>query len=297
MRSNFLIVRAVFASIIVALLIIIAKIIGWYITDSPTILASLTDSLLDIAASLINFIAAKYALQPPDNEHRFGHGKAEDLAVFAQSTFFSLSGIFIIVVSIKRIIHPKLIERGFVGIAIMLISILITVVLISYQSYVVHKTRSSIVKADRLHYSVDLLTNIAVIISLYLSTLFNSKIIDPIFALFIAIYIIYGAGRLLSTAFRNLMDQELQTSEKRKLDKIIMSHPKVKGYHDLKTRYAGRKPFIQFHLELDGKMSLYASHTIADTIEEKIKDRFQGAEVIIHQDPAGIKEKKEFLGL
>jgi ferrous-iron efflux pump FieF len=297
MKSNFLIKRAVSASILTSSIIIIAKIIGWYVTDSLTILASLTDSLLDIAVSFINFIAAKYALQPPDDEHRFGHGKAEDLAVFAQSAFFSLSGIFIMVVSIKRLIYPTFIEKSGVGIVIMLFSVFITIALVSYQSYVVRRTRSNIVKADRVHYSMDLFSNIAVIASLYLSTLFNSKIIDPIFALFIAIYIIYNAGKLISSAFNNLMDREFKISEKKKLHKIIMSYSEVKGYHDLKTRHSGRESFIQFHIELDGKMSLYASHEVAEKIEQQIMQIFQEAEIIIHQDPVGIQEKKQFYKL
>lgn len=294
MVNNFLILRAIYASISVSSLIIIAKIIGWYITDSTTILASLTDSLLDVTASLINFIAAKYALQPPDNEHRFGHNKAEDLAVFAQSSFFGLSGIFVIMVSIKRLIVPKVIEHDILGIYIMLFSIVVTIFLLVYQTYVLKKTSSNIVKADRLHYSFDLLTNFAVIISLYLSGIFNNKFIDPLFAIFIAVYILYGAAKLLINALNNLMDHEFEEEEKSKIHKIIMSSKQALGYHDLKTRKAGRKYFIQFHLEMDGNISLIQSHNIAEDIEKKLKDEFENLEIIIHQDPEGIDEEKQF---
>lgn len=293
MKNDHLIIRAVYASVITAILILLAKVVAWYVTDSPTILATLTDSFLDIAASLINFVAAKYALQPPDNEHRFGHGKAEDLAVFTQSTFFGLSGIFIIVISIKRIIYPiHTLDSGF-GIMVMIFAIVATSMLIVYQTYTYKKTSSSIVKADRLHYGVDLLTNFAVIISLYLSEKFNSKIIDPIFAMFIALYLLYGAWSLLRQAFHNLLDHEFNEEKKKILHNIILSDKNVKGYHALKTRYAGRKSFVQFHLELDGAMSLNESHNIADKIESQIIDKFKDVEVIIHQDPERLHDTRQ----
>lgn len=294
MKNGSLVIRAVYASIGVAIMILIAKVLAWYITDSPSVLATMTDSFLDIAASFINFIAAKYALQPPDNEHRFGHGKAEDLAVFTQSTFFGLSGFFILVVSAKRLIHPVGIVENEFGIAVMIFSIISTTILILYQTHVYRKTSSNIIRADRLHYTIDLLTNFSVIVSLYLSQRFNSKIIDPIFAIMIALYLIYGAWQLLSRAFHNLLDHEFNQKDKDKLHKLILSNPKVKGYHDLKTRYAGRQAFIQFHMELDGKMSLNESHHISDDIEESIMKTFKGAEVLIHQDPEELNEVKQF---
>ena len=127
-----------------------------------------------------------------------------------------------------------------------------------------------------------------------MSSIIDSKIIDPVFAIVIALYILYGAWELLSKAFNNLMDHEFQNKEKKKLQEIIMSHKKVKGFHDLKTRYAGRKPFVQFHLELDGKMTLMESHDIAEYLEQKIMEAFEGAEVIVHQDPEGVDEKRQF---
>jgi ferrous-iron efflux pump FieF len=290
--NNYLVLRAVSASIFTAILILISKVVAWYVTDSPTILATMTDSFLDISASFINFIAAKYALQPADNEHRFGHGKAEDLAVFTQSTFFGLSGLFIIVIAVKRIVHPEVTKASGFGIAVMVFSIFATLLLIIYQTYSYRKTSSKILKADRLHYVIDLFTNVAVIASLYLSEKLASKIIDPIFAICIALYLLYGAWDLLSSAFHNLLDHEFKSSEKDKLHEVIMSHKKVQGYHDLKTRYAGRHSFIQFHLELEGKMTLHESHDISEEIEDRILKEFKRAEVIIHQDPAELYGKE-----
>ncbi len=293
--SNFLIKRATYMSVVVSLIIVLIKLLAWYYTDSPTIFASFTDSMLDIASSLLNFVAARYSMQPPDNEHRFGHGKVEDLAVFSQSVFFVLSGVFVLGVSIKRILVPMPLEHGFFGIMVMIFSIIVTVFLISYQSYVVKKTNSRIVAADRLHYSMDLLTNLAVIISLLLSLYFDNAYIDPVFALFISFYIIFNAVKLITSAFKNLTDHEMEDKKKERVKEIILSNPKVKGFHDLKTRYSGRKPVIQFHLELDGNMSLHDAHNISEDLEQKILKVFRGADIIIHQDPHNIDEEVNFV--
>lgn len=288
-----LIIRATFASIITACMILLAKIAAWYETDSPAVLGTMLDSFLDIAASCINFSAAKYALQPPDEEHPFGHGKAEDLAVFTQSSFFGMSGVFIIIVAIKKILHPVSLQGVDFGIAVMAFSIVVTTLLLIYQTYVYKSTGSTIVKADRFHYSIDLITNIVVIASLYLADFFDSKFIDPFFAILIAVYILYGAAQLFIRAFNNLLDHEFNDDDKKKLHEIILSHNAIKGYHAVKTRYAGRQHFIQFHLELDGKMSLNQAHKIADEIEEKILLKFKDAQVIIHQDPARLNDTRK----
>jgi cation diffusion facilitator family transporter len=289
-----LVIKATIASMAVAIITIISKVVAWLSTDSSSILASLTDSLLDFISSFINFIAARYALQPPDEEHRFGHGKAEDLAILVQSSFFVISGLFVIGVAVKKIIFPQPVDNSFIGMGLMSFSIFTTLLLVLYQSYVIKNTYSMIVKADRLHYFVDFFTNSAVIASLLISEIWNNKIIDPIFALTISAYMLFQAGKLFTGAFRNLMDHELSDEAKNKLKSIILSHPDVKGFHDLKTRYSGSKPIIQFHLEMDGNVSLYKAHNIAETVEEMIKKKFKRAEVIIHQDPEDIVEEREF---
>jgi ferrous-iron efflux pump FieF len=289
-----LVIRATVASMATAAIIIIAKTIAWATTDSSSVLASLIDSLLDIISSFINFLAARYAMQPPDSEHRFGHGKAEDLAVLVQSSFFIISGIFVTIVAVKKIITPQELDNSELGFWLIIFSLAISALLMIYQTYVIKSTSSNIIKADRLHYFTDFFTNGAVIVSLFLSIFLKSKIIDPIFAIIIAIYMLYEAFKLFKEAFRNLMDHEFTETDKKLLQQIITSHKDVKGFHDLKTRHSGSKPIIQFHLEMDGKVSLYEAHTIAEAVEILIKQKFKNAEVIIHQDPEGVNEKREF---
>lgn len=292
-QSN-LVLSAVCASVLTALFILASKVFAWYLTNSSTVLASFIDSFLDITASFINYIAVRYSRRPPDNEHRFGHERAEDLAVFIQSSLFAISGIFILIQSVKRLIIPKAIEREDIAIYVMVFSIVLTSLLVLYQRYVYSQTRSKIIKCDSLHYSIDLFTNFFVIIALYLSYKFKNYSIDPIFAGIIAIYMLFGAFRLLIPIFNNLMDHEFDEVEKKKLHKIILSHKDVKGYHDLKTRHAGCKSFIQLHLELDRDISLRKAHRIGDVVEEMIRKEFRGVEIIIHQDPEGVEEKVQF---
>lgn len=294
-ENDQLIIKATCFSLAVALIIVLAKLFAWYYTDSTVILASFADSMLDIAASFINLIASRYALQPPDNDHRFGHGKAEDLAVFSQSSFFIISGVFVLGVSIKKLIVPTPLENDKLGIITMAFSILLTIFLILYQNYAYKRTKSKIIKADRLHYSVDLLSNLAVIIALFLSKYLNNPYIDPIFAIGIAGYIIFEALKLLSSAFRNLMDHEMEEKDRKKIKSIIMANKKVKGFHDLKTRYSGRKPVIQFHIELDSKMPLYEAHEIAEDLEVELYKAFKKADIIIHQDPYGESKEVNFV--
>jgi cation diffusion facilitator family transporter len=284
-ERGFLVQAATYASVGCALLIVAIKIIGWLKTDSISMLASLSDSLLDVGSSLINMLAVKYALQPPDDEHRFGHNKAEDLAVFTQSAFFAVSGAFLLINCIKRFFDPQNVENSDIGIIVMILSIVISIILIIFQRYVIKKTNSHVIEADHLHYTVDLLSNIGVIIAIILGNYFHTNLIDPLFGFLISIYIFIGAWKLLKKAFKNLMDHEFEEQEKNKITEVINKHPEVYSIHHLKTRYAGSKPFIQFHLVMDGNMILDKAHKIAHEIEDSLLEIFPDADIIIHQDP------------
>ena len=274
-------------------LIIIAKIFGWLATGSVTMLASLVDSLLDICVSIMNLITVRYAMQPPDSEHRFGHGKAEDLAVFIQASFFGLSGVYLIYNAITRTIigNDYVIKSTNIGIGVLVFSILVNLAIILFQNYVMRRAKSKVIEADSLHYLTDFFTNIASIIGISLASYFGIYWFDGIAAIAISFYIIFTAARLFKSSFKNLMDHELDYESKEKIIKIIRSHSKVMGFHDLKTRYAGAQPFIQFHIELNEDTTLKDAHAIAQEVEEKILESFPNAEILIHQDPSGVNEK------
>ena len=274
-------------SVGVALIIISVKLVAWVMTDSLSLLSSLVDSVLDVLASLISFFAVRYSLQPADEDHRFGHGKAEDIAAFAQSAFIAGSGAFIFIEAISRFITPHKIEHEAVGIAVMVFSSILTLALISYQRHVIKHTNSSAIKADSLHYHTDLLVNALVILSFIVVMVWDVPIVDPILAFVISAYIFMSAWKVGRGAFDKLMDKEFDDSERKRIMDVILSHPEVKGMHDLRTRSSGIKPFIQFHLELDREISLVKAHEISDVVEMELIEIFPNAEVLIHQDIEG----------
>ena len=290
--------RATSFSLCVGGTLVVLKVGAWLFTDSLSMMSSLADSLLDVISSTLNFVAVRYALQPPDNEHRFGHGKAEELATLAQSTFICGSGVFLIIAGIRRLITPEPVHNNAIGIAVMLVSLVLTLLLVYYQRRVVLKTGSSSIAADATHYFIDFLTNAGVIVALLLTAFLGWSVADPLMAIFIAVYIIWGAFSLGTKAFQNLMDREFSDEERAQISRIVASHPEVMGIHDLRTRKSGIYRFIQFHLDLPSNISLKRAHEISDAVESLLLETFPKTEILIHQDPLEAHEsKKVFAGV
>ena len=283
---------AAIASVSVALVLIATKFAAWVLTDSVSLLSTLIDSFLDAAASILNLIAVHHALQPADREHRFGHGKAEPLASLAQSAFICGSAVFLLIEAGQRIAHPRDIANTDIGYAVMVFSIVLTVILVGFQRYVVKKSGSIAINADSLHYQTDVLINLGVMVSLFLSSSLGWLYADPLIAALIAVYIVKGAWGIGNSALAILMDRELEDDERQKIRDIVMAHSEVKGLHDLRTRSSGINSFIQFHLELDGEMKLRDAHEISEQVELELMDAFPNAEVIIHEDPEGVEEAR-----
>jgi ferrous-iron efflux pump FieF len=281
---------ATYASVSVAAFLIVIKLAAWLATDSVSVLSSLVDSVLDSIASLVNLIAVRHALTPADQEHRFGHGKAESIAGLGQAAFIAGSAAFLIFESVRRFVTPQEISHGNIGVGVMAVSIVLTFLLVRYQMHVVRKTGSTAINADSLHYRGDLLVNIAIIVSLILSTQLAMTWVDPAIAILIALYILYNAWLVARDALDALMDREFPDDDRQRILDIAAAHPQVKGAHDLRTRRSGLQPFIQLHLELDGDITLNDAHIISDQVEADIIAAFPGAEVIIHQDPEGLAE-------
>ena len=284
--------QATWASVAVASILIAVKTATWVLTGSISILSSLVDSVMDVMASLVNLVAVHHALQPPDAEHRFGHGKAESLAGLGQAAFIAVSAIFIMFEAARRMVTPRPVDHADVGIAVMVFSIVLTIALVVFQRYVVRRTDSIAVSADALHYETDVLINASVIVSLVLSMWLGWHRADPLFGLAIAVYLLRGAWRIARRTLDVLMDREFANEDRDRIRDIVLAHPRVKGMHDLRTRSSGVQPFIQLHLELDGDMPLSAAHEIADEVEARIKERYPGAEILIHQDPEGLIEEQ-----
>ena len=291
-QSARLMKAATYASVSVAGVLIAAKFAAWVLTGSVSMLSTLIDSLLDAAASVLNLIAVHHALSPADKEHRFGHGKAEALSGLTQAAFISGSAVFLLIEAVERLMNPKGIVNTEIGYGVMGLAIVLTLVLVAFQRHVVAKTGSVAIAADSVHYRMDILVNISVIVSLLLSSRFRLGWADPVIALAIAGYILKGAWQIGINAYHMLMDRELSEAERQAIKKIAMDHPDVSGVHDLRTRSSGTSQFIQLHLEMDGSITLHEAHTISDAVEEKILETYPNAEVLIHEDPAGIMEKR-----
>jgi ferrous-iron efflux pump FieF len=273
------------ASMSVATVLIVAKTLAWLVTDSVGMLSSLIDSALDLVSSLITFAAIRLALTPADEDHRFGHGKAEALAGVAQAGFITASAGGLLLTVVDRFLHPRAVQEELVGALVSAFAIVLTVALMLFQSHVVRRTGSLAIAADRVHYTTDFVTNIAVGIGIWLSSRLNEPLIDLAVAVGVALYLGAGAWSIGRHSTDVLMDRELPSVDRRKILDIARRHPGVRSVHDLRTRSSGLHQFIQMHLVLHPTMSLGRAHVISDSVEAAIRDAYPQAEVIVHIDP------------
>lgn len=285
--TKFRLIRfATYASVAVAVVLLFIKLAAWLRSDSVSILASLLDSALDIAASLMIAVAVHIAQTPADHEHRFGHGKAEPLASLAQSVFIAGSAVYLLVYAIDRLLHPHTLHHTDSAMLYMAVSLLLTLVLIGFQRYVIHKTQSTAIRADSLHYVSDVMTNLLVIAGLWLS---HIQWLDPILAIFIALWILHSAVHIGKEAANQLLDRELPETVREQIQRIILNTPNVKGYNDLRTYQSGPNYFVQLDLELDDHLSLKQSHEIAEQVTRALEAAFDNIDVMIHQEPVSLK--------
>ncbi len=280
---------ATYAAVGVAGSLIAIKLWAWAVTGSIAMLASLVDSTLDLVASGLNLIAVSHALTPADEEHRFGHGKAEALAGLGQAAFIGGSAAFLLFESLDRLIVPQPIEHTSVGLSVMGVSIALTLSLVLFQRYVISRTRSLAIGADHLHYVTDIATNIGVIVAFVLAGAWGWTYADPLISLAISATIGWGAFKILGGSYYELMDTEFNEADRLRIKSIVTAHKEVISLHDLRTRRAGQNSFIQMHLELPPDMTLAEAHRISDEVEAEIRKAFPDAEVLTHQDPAGLE--------
>jgi ferrous-iron efflux pump FieF len=280
------------ASVSVAAILAVAKLAAAFLTGSVAILSLLIDSLADLVASGVTFVAVRIAQQPPDQMHRFGHGKAEALAALVQAALVAGTASFVLIEALRRMLRPVPVEGDAIGIAVIIFSLVATVGLVLLQRYVVARTGSPAIAADRLHFTSDLLTNAAVLVSLLITARYKLPIIDPLMGAFVALVLLRGTIGIGRRAINELMDRELPTSHRAEIERIVMAHPEVAGIHDLRSRQAAGTRFIEFHIELDGAMNVRDAHKVTDALEHELAAAFPDSEVIIHQEPAGLTDER-----
>lgn len=277
--------RAARVAVGVALGLALAKIGAGLLVNSVAILASAVDSLLDAFASFMNLLAIRIAHAPPDEEHRYGHTKAESLATAGQGLLIGGSSVYLFIEGAKRILAPEPWNAPAVGLGTMAAAALASAGLVAYMRRVARQTGSSALEADAAHYATDVLANLAVLAGVVVVWLTGLQFLDGALTLGVALYVGASAFGLLRGATRVLMDEEIPREDRERIVRAI--HPflgRVRSYHGLRTRSAGQRYFVELHLEMDGDVALRDAHALGVEVEEAIRSAVPSSQVLIHLD-------------
>ena len=284
-ENEILMKRASYASVGVALVLIILKMVTFFITGSVAILSTLFDSCQDSITSVINVITIRQANEPADSEHRFGHGKAQAIGSLTQAFIIIIASCFLLYESVDRFCHPKELNQISLGLWITVIAIVLTILLVRYQTFVINQTGSLSIRADRAHYAGDIMMNVGVIVAMLASYYLKWTKVDSLFGLVVSFYLFWAVYQIIRDSFKMLMDAEMPEDFRKEIQAIAHSFPQISIIHDLKTRQSGTRAFVQFCVHLDNSLTLKQAHDITDKIEDRIKERFPDTEVIIHPEP------------
>ena len=279
---------AALASIVTAMFLAGLKLWAVWRTDSTAMLGSLADTSLDLVASIATLIGVWIAATPADEEHRFGHGKAEALAAMFQVVLISISALGLAWRAIAQWLAGGRVAAANEGIAVSLAALAATFALLWWQRRVIRQTGSLAIKTDNVHYKSDLFLNIGVIAALVLDRHLGVAGADPLFGLGIAIWLAWGAWRASSEAIDHLMDREWSDERREQVLAVLSRHPELRGVHALRTRTSGSHDFAQFHAMVAPDMTVAEAHRVMDELEERIEREFPGVEVLIHPDPEGL---------
>ncbi len=278
-------------SVATATILIVVKAIAWRASDSVAILASLSDSALDLVASLITLYAVRYAAAPPDAEHRFGHGKAEAFSSLLQGGLVFASGALIGREAFHAIFNPRPVEHGLAGVIVMIVSIVLTLALITAQSRVLKASGSIAIAGDRAHYAADLGSNAVALIGVGAASWLGLSWVDAAAGLLVALWLIWGAIVVFRDASDQLLDRELPEADRERIVTLATADPRLLGVHQLRTRASGPYIHMQMHADLASDISLAEAHAIIVAAENRLLQAFPSADIIIHPDPRGLAEK------
>lgn len=277
-------------SVATATVLIIVKAIAWQASDSVAILASLSDSALDLVASLVTLFAVRYAAAPPDAEHRFGHGKAEAFSSLVQGGLVFASGALIGREAFHAFLNPRPVEHGLAGVVVMIISIVLTLALITAQTRVLKASGSIAIAGDRAHYAADLGSNAVALVGVGAASWLGLSWVDAAAGLVVALWLIWGAIGVFREASGQLMDTELPEEDRARILALATADPRILGVHQLRTRASGPYVHMQMHADLAADISLAEAHTIMVEAEDRLLEAFPAADILIHPDPRGKAE-------
>jgi len=287
--------RAALASVALALVLLVAKAWAAYLTDSTAMLGSLADTALDVVASITTLVGVRIAAAPADQDHRFGHGKAEALVALAQVALIAVSALGIGWRAVDRLINGGETAALDVGIGVSLFAIAATFALLWYQRQVIARTGSVAIKTDNVHYKSDLFLNGSVIVALLLDQALHIRGADAVFGIGIALWLVWSAFRASNEAIHQLMDREWPEAERQEFLDAAAQHEELRGLHDLRTRKSGTVRFVQFHVWVPPEWTVQEAHDRLDVVEEKLQEQFPGTEILIHVDPEGQTDRETLL--
>jgi ferrous-iron efflux pump FieF len=276
------------ASVVTASVLVAVKTWGWLQTHSVSVLASLIDSSADLIVSLLSFLAIRYALKPADDDHPFGHGKAEALAALAQALMITGSAVYLLLSALQQMYQPRPLETLELGIWAMGFSLFMTLLLLSIQRVVIAKTGSLAIQADSLHYATDLLSNGAVLITIVL-LMYGWTSIDPWVALFVAGYVLFSAWKIAMASFDQLMDKQLSVEIEADMLAAAQAVEGVVRAHHLRSRQSGATFVVQLYIDLEPNTPLHESHRLGDAVRDAIRARYPNADVLVHEEPADVR--------
>ena len=282
--------RITWLSVSVAGVLTVIKAVAWAASGSVAMLASLADSGLDLIAALATFYAIRYAVAPPDREHRYGHGKAEAFASLLQAGLVFASAALVGQAAIVHLIHPQAIGAHVEGLAVMGVSILLTGGLVLAQTRVLSKASSVAVTGDRLHYMADLASNLVAVVAIGASAAMHSPLPDAVGGLIVAAWLLWGAVGVFRASSVELMDHELPDEARARIVKLMLEDPRIADVHQLRTRASGPYMHIQMHADLDPALTLVEAHQAVVAAENRVLAAFPAADIIIHPDPRGEAE-------
>ena len=287
--------RAAVASVTLALVLLLAK--GWaaLVTGSTAMLGSLADTALDLVAGIATLTGVRIAALPADDDHRFGHGKAEALVALGQVVLITVSALYIGWQAMRRLAQGGETQSMELGIAVSLLAIVATLLLITSQGRVIARTGSVAIRTDRIHYQSDLMLNVAVIAALLLDQAGGIRGADAVFGLAISAWLLFGAWRASSQSVNQLMDKEWPEAERARFLEAASEYPELTGLHDLRTRKSGTHQFAQFHVWVPADWTIREAHDRIDPVEEALQLRFPGTEFLIHLDPEGHIDRETML--
>lgn len=279
-------IAAARVSVATATTLALLKLATGLVTGSLAVLTSAVDSLLDILMSGVNYVAIRQAEQPADERHPYGHGKFETLATLVQALVIAGSGVWICIEAVHRLQSGQTVRQPLGGIAVMIISLIGSLLVTRYLRRAGEATDSSALKADALHFAMDVYTNLALLAGLVILFWLDLPWLDPLMSLLVAAYILKESIGLLRHGLRDLLDEQLPDTIRREVEELIASHRgDLLDYHHLRTRRAGSQKLIDFHLTVCKHISVADAHRITDELEVKISARFIGADVTIHIEP------------